>query len=530
MRAHSFFVGLLVALPLAACGAEATAPVPPSDSDASALFDTAPDDSSAQPDSAPDTSSADQPETLGDDSVTLAEVEVDSGPSEAERAAIHTAIDDFIDLRFEAPAGATEALVERIAAAGLSVADVEALLRQGRASYPAAPQRLVAVGEYVDDATKPDGYDWVPPFESAALDCYNYDYSTVYYIYVPTSYRPDRATPLVYVGHGGNSAMTDERARIVAELYLDFYYQHLGEEMGAIVVAPATSRGWGAVGNSIILSTLSKVSRDYNIDPERVYITGHSMGGHMSWRTAMTFGDRFGAASPQSGGYDVWATSDALANAYTIPGYTTYGTEEPFGLNATNHVLADWLRAHNYPWVTVEKDGGHEVYDDELPKVAAFFMQHPRAMYRPTVFFRAGGTMLQADETNAAWTPTTAVADKSRPIRWNLRHWIEMTPRPEITDPLAFFAENKGDNRIEIRTHNIRELRVMLHPAMVDMSRPVEIVVNGETKFNDLVPVDLGFMLDLVRELDDRGRIFHGHVDLAIHSDVTVDVPVYPAP
>jgi len=236
------------------------------------------------------------------------------------------------------------------------------------------------------------------------------------------------------------------------------------------------------------------------------------------------------------------AAEDAAAKllaGFTVGGITwhvkTYVINFVFSPNdpsliATNNVLADWLHAHNFPWITVEKDGGHEVYDDELPKVAAFFMQHPRAMYRPTIFFRAGGAMQQADETNAAWTPPLEEVNKTRPLRWNLRHWIEMTPRPETTDPLTFFAENMGDNRIEIRTQNIRQLRVMLHPEMVDMSRPVEIVVNGETKFNDLVPVDLGFMLDLVRELDDRGRIFHGHVDLAIDSDVTVDIPVVPAP
>lgn len=520
MRARSIFLGWLLVLSLAGCAADAT---PPATADGDTLADdaTTPPADTAAPDSAPDTSA---------DTADSAAPEVDTGPSEAERATIHAALDEHIDLRYEAPAGATAALVARINEAGLSIGDVEALLREGRTSYPAPPQRPGVVGEYADDATKPDGYDYVPPFESAALDCYNYDYSTVYYIYVPTSYRPDRPTPLVYAGHGGNSSMSAERSRIVAQLYLDFYYQHLGEEMGAIVVAPATERGWGAVGNSIIMSTISKVSRDYNIDPERVYVTGHSMGGHMSWRTAMVFADRFGAASPQSGGYDVWATTDALANAYTLPGYTTYGTEEPFGLNATNHVLADWLRAHNYPWITVEKDGGHEVYDDELPKIAAFFMAHPRAMYRPTVYFRAGGTMVQADETNAAWDPPTEAVNPTRPLRWNVRHWIEMTPRPEIPDPLAFFAENKGDNRIEIQTQNVRQLRVMLHPNMVDMTRPVHIVVNGETKFDAVVPVDLGFMLDLVREHDDRGRIFYAHVDLAIDSDVTVPVPVYPAP
>lgn len=471
-------------------------------------------------------------DTLADTAPPDTAVEVDVGPprpSEAELAAVHQALDVFLDMRMEAPAGATAVLVAQIGTAHMTLADVEALLRKGRASYPTPPpQRPGLYGTYVDDATKPDGFDYVPAFESGEVTCYSYDYTTRYYIYVPTDYTPERAWPLVYVGHGGNSAMSAERARIIAEMYLDSYFDAQGEQMGAIVVAPATERGWGAVGNSIIFSTISKVSRDYHVDAERTYITGQSMGGHMSWRTALTFSDRFGAVSPQSGGYDTWATTNALANVYNIPGYTTYGKEEPYGLNATNNLLAAWLHDHNYPWITMEKDGGHEIYQDELPLIADFFMAHPRDLYRRTVYFRGGGAMKHGDETNAAWTPTIQVVDPDRPIRWNLRHWIEITPRPDITEQLVYFAENKGDNRIEITAQNVRQMRVMVHPRMVDMTRPVTIAVNGQVRFEGVIAEDLGFMLDLAREFDDRGRIFHGYADLTIEDDVTVADPVYP--
>lgn len=469
---------------------------------------------------------------------SLAEVDADDAtaevgpprPSEAELAAVHQALDAFIDLRTDAPAGATAALVAQIAAAHMTIDDVEALLREGRASYPAVPpQRPGLFGTYVDDAGKPDGFDYVPAFESGDVDCWAYDYATRYYVYVPTGYTPERAWPLVYVGHGGNSSMSAERARIIAQMYLEYYFEPFGEDLGAIVVAPATERGWGGVGYDITFSTIAKVSRDYHVDPERLYVTGHSMGGHMSWRTAMAFGDHFGAASPQSGGYDTWATTNALANVYTIPGYTTYGAEEPYGLNATNDVLAAWLHDHNFPWVTVEKDpGGHEVFVEELPLIADFFAANPRDLYRKTVFFRGGGPMKLGDETNTAWAEPTEVIDPNRPIRWNQRNWIEVTPRPDITDPLAWFAENKGDNRIEITSQNVRRMRVLLHPRMVDLGRPVTIVVNGRARFEGRVEEDMAFMLDTVRELDDRGRIFHGYVDLEIDDDVTVADPVYP--
>lgn len=73
--------------------------------------------------------------------------------------------------------------------------------------------------------------------------------------------------------------------------------------LGAILVAPATTVGWNPVGDSLIESVISRTIREYNIDPDRIYIAGQSMGGHLSWRSAIHRADRFAAFSPQSGGY-----------------------------------------------------------------------------------------------------------------------------------------------------------------------------------------------------------------------------------
>lgn len=458
-----------------------------------------------------------------------AEVQPPTGPTQADRAALHAELDRFLDLRMDAPAGATASLVAHLEATHFEVSDVEALLRAGRAHYPdVPPQTPGAVGTRIVDPGAPYGYDFQPSFQSFDLDGYSYDYTTKVYVYVPTAYAPTRLWPVVFVGHGGNAAMTAREARYAAQDYLDAYRVHLGEELGAIVVAPATERGWGAVGNDIMFTTLARVATDYRVDPDRIFLAGHSMGGHFAWRTALLFGDRFGAVSPQSGGYTKWLADNALANTYAVAGYTTYGTDEPLDLTATNDALADWLHMHNYDWVAVERPGGHEVFDDELPKIAAFFEAHPRRLYRPTVFLRLVGSMQQGDESNEAWTPPTQAIDPARPIRWNTRHWIEVTPRPDVAEPMGLYAENLGDNHLAIRTQGVRHLRVMFHPTMVDLARPVAISVNDQTLFTGTVTTDLGWMLDQARIFADRGRVFYGYVDLDIATDVGVSDPVVP--
>ena len=87
------------------------------------------------------------------------------------------------------------------------------------------------------------------------------------------------------------------------------------------------------------------------------------------------------------------------------------------------------------------------------------------------------------------------------------------------------WAENKGDNLIELTTKNVRRLKIYLHPRMVDFDRPVRSVANGKSVFRNRVAVDMSGMLSLAREFDDRGRVYHGMALVKIDDDGEVPVP-----
>lgn len=416
------------------------------------------------------------------------------------------AIDAYIDARFDGPAGATPALLADLAKAGIrDAAAIEALLRAPRHAYPDTTDCLGKVTEH-------------------PVTCYHVDYTTKYLLYVPKTYRSDHPTALVVVGHGGNSSMSPERARSVAASYLQAYAPTFAKDLDAIVVAPESGRGWGHIGNSLILSTISDLQRRFCIDPDRIYLTGQSMGGHMSFRAALSLGDRFAAVSPQSGGYDFVKTG-AIANLVAVPGYVTWGATEPYGIDKDSRTNAAWAKEHGLDWVWVEKDGGHEIYADELPKVATFFAARPRDPYRPLVYLSQGGDMKFTRTWEIAGWPQHTVYSDTHPLRWNLSHWIEVAPRPDEKEPLTVLAKNLGDNHLEVTCSQVRELTVRLHPKMVDFEKPVRITVNGESAFDGKVEPDLAAMLELVREFDDRGRVYPAQVRLHVATDRAVPVP-----
>ncbi len=413
-------------------------------------------------------------------------------------------IDAWLDARHDGPLlptpASTAALLAELRALGVNTpAALEAALRAPRHEYPPAAELLGKTTEH-------------------EVECYHVDYTTRFFLFVPQGYTPDRAHPLVFVAHGGNSSMSPERAGRVARSYLQAYAPAMAEHLGAIVVAPASSRGWGQIGNSIALSVISDLQRRLHIDGDRLYVTGQSMGGHMAFRTALTLGDRFAAVSPQSGGYD-FVAKRAIGNLLSVPGYVTWGKREPYGIDKDSRTNAAWAQEHDLDWVFVEKNGGHEIYADEQPKVARFFGAHPRNLHRPEVYIRAGGAMKFTRTWGVKGWPEHTVRHETRPLRWNMRHWLELTPRPDHEGPLTAHACYVGKNRFEITANAVRELQVYLHPAMVDLAAPVHVVVNGTERFAGKAETDPRLMLELVREFDDRGRIWWARVRVEVPDD-----------
>lgn len=73
----------------------------------------------------------------------------------------------------------------------------------------------------------------------------------------------------------------------------------------ATIVAPTNRRpygfDWEDWGRRDAIEVLDLAQRELNTDPRRVYLTGHSMGGHGTWQVGALFPDRFAAIGPSAG-------------------------------------------------------------------------------------------------------------------------------------------------------------------------------------------------------------------------------------
>lgn len=77
------------------------------------------------------------------------------------------------------------------------------------------------------------------------------------------------------------------------------------------LVAPTNRRpfgfSWEDWGRRDALEVLDLARDRLGSDPDRIYLTGHSMGGHGSWHLATLLPDRFAAVGPSAGWISIWS-------------------------------------------------------------------------------------------------------------------------------------------------------------------------------------------------------------------------------
>ncbi len=121
-----------------------------------------------------------------------------------------------------------------------------------------------------------------------------------YVVYTPTDYNPEISYPLVFNLHGlGSNALEQE-------YYSGFDF--VADTAGIIMVYPnGVDNEWnifsvnGVDDVGFISALIDTMAANYNIDQDRVYSTGMSMGGFMSHRLACELENRIAAIASVAG-------------------------------------------------------------------------------------------------------------------------------------------------------------------------------------------------------------------------------------
>lgn len=131
-------------------------------------------------------------------------------------------------------------------------------------------------------------------------------------------------------------------------------------EHDCIVVMPQCPKDtfWAARVESII-SFIEHLIEEYNVDEDKVYLTGLSMGGYGTWFTSMARPDLFAAIAPICGGGMAWN-----AGVLNMPIWAFHGADDPVVSPTQSDEMVAKLKEINADVTYTRIDGvGHDVWE-----------------------------------------------------------------------------------------------------------------------------------------------------------------------
>lgn len=249
-----------------------------------------------------------------------------------------------------------------------------------------------------------------------------------------------------------------------------------------VIVAPTNRRpfgfDWEDWGRRDALDVLAIAQKQFGTDPSRVYVTGHSMGGHGTWQMVSLFPDRFAVAAPSAGwesfeSYAGWmprlepgtggaqvanvfrraaATSQTALlkeNLRDKPLYILHGDADDNVPVSQARMMRELLTGIASPIAYHEQPGaGHWWDDDQGPGAACLDWPGFFEMFR-------AHTLAPSDDVSSISFTTLDPSVSAR------RNWIRITQQERVGEASTINATHDGST-IVVTTTNVAAFEVTL--------------------------------------------------------------------
>ncbi len=267
-------------------------------------------------------------------------------------------------------------------------------------------------------------------------------------LYVPDGYDRTKRYSLIVALHGASGNDYDYGKTIAAGAPSDF-----------LIVSPY-GRGdlsYTGAGERDVLDVLDLVEANYSVDPDRIYISGSSMGGFGTWRLAQLYPWRFAAALPFAG----WTSDELLENIKSIPILAVHGDADdviPYDRDLTAISVLRSLGGD--AGLDLMPGVGHSAYsawtkESGPERLYEWFRPYSRTLWPLSLSLRT--TMARTGK--AAWAAILGLSD-GRKIA-------------------ALDVKIAGGRRVEVETENVSAFELDLRHSSLDKGGRILIAVDG---------------------------------------------------
>ncbi|MFH1022036.1 MAG: prolyl oligopeptidase family serine peptidase [Planctomycetota bacterium] len=267
-----------------------------------------------------------------------------------------------------------------------------------------------------------------------------------YCLYVPEGYDGSSVLPLIVDlhGYGGGWEYTSESGRVIG-----------ARAEGCLLLKPyLRGRNWYVGwGDRELVDLLDVVLADYKVDPDRIYISGFSMGGCGTMKFIATYPDIFVAGAGSSGRAEpLQGERTGLTPSWIADGYKDQGTPWTGGRMFQLHAAESEPVAARHRG---DAFGGHGYWQDSR-EIFSWLLAQPMNRWPKRFAF-------------------TVYSARLASLRW-----VKQIEPARYGDSARVTAEVLGQ-RVELLTENVAGVRLALSDKLLDTAKPVEVVWNGKT-------------------------------------------------
>ncbi len=290
-----------------------------------------------------------------------------------------------------------------------------------------------------------------------------------YGLYLPKNYDENKKYPLVVMLHGAGSNHRLSLRRVFGksnapgetDVEATRYFPEW-KDVGYIVASPLArgTMGYQGIAEQDVYDVLTDVKKRFNIDEDRTYLTGLSMGGGGTIWIGLTRPDIWAAlfpvcpAPPKESEY-------LMGNALNIPMYFHHGDQDSAVPVA---VSRDWTKRL--------KDLG----------VKVSYMEYPGVNHNSWVNAYKDEAVFEWFNKFTRNKFPDRVVYNTKNYKYSSAYWVkidQLTPGTLAT----IDAKVTAPNTIEIKTTSLGGFTLQLkdHPK-IKTGEPIELIINGEKK------------------------------------------------
>lgn len=345
-------------------------------------------------------------------------------------------------------------------------------------------------------------------------------------VYIPKNYNRDQKTPLYVYLHGavagrlsfGNPAWVEnsQEIKIIDKV----------KEQNAIIIYPFGKKDFGWIYQQqafeTILREITFIKSFYNINDNKVYITGHSNGGTGAFWFAINKPSAFAAYLGLNYLPKVYGSNTSIRNLGNVnPFFGISGLQDNvFPFKLVNQIY-QYSASKGANWTNYAKEGNHGLAIFQRDSINFIFdtlknitrIPFPNKLQWETDDVRNG---------RISWLEITGLDTTAKKADWHTALNPVLTQK-EKTEQSDFNKNRSGailatveGNTIHIKSSRVKTLRLFISADMFDLNKPIKIIVNDKTILSTKVSSDKNIIVEEFLETRDRDFIVSNIIELKL--------------